>query len=193
VSVSRNWHDITYLAQGNERQRRAYEVLMEVGVLRDLAEFTPVLAGTIPLDLDIEGSDLDILCAAQELGEFQERLIRLYARHEGFRVGQVEINGVRSVIANFSCRGFPFEVFGQPVPVVEQNGYRHMDVEARLLALGGEEAREAIRNLKRQGIKTEPAFARYFQLPGDPYATLAHLATLDEESLRAAIGADPAR
>ena len=44
-----------------------------------------------------------------------------------------------------------------------------MVVEARLLELGGDPARQAIRRLKQSGLKTEPAFARYFQLEGDAY------------------------
>jgi hypothetical protein len=59
-----------------------------------------------------------------------------------------------------------------------------MVVEARLLVIGGEEARREIRRLKRCGLKTEPAFARYFQLAGDPFEVLLELSRLSEEELR---------
>jgi hypothetical protein len=59
-----------------------------------------------------------------------------------------------------------------------------MVVEARLLSIGGEEARREIRYLKRCGLKTEPAFARYFRLAGDPFEVLLELSRLGEEELR---------
>jgi hypothetical protein len=71
--------------------------------------------------------------------------------------------------------GFRSRSLGNPV--------RHMIVEERLLRLGGPEVREQIRSLKAQGLKTEPAFAVVFQLPGDPYKTLLQLAELAEEKL----------
>jgi hypothetical protein len=62
-----------------------------------------------------------------------------------------------------------------------------MVVEARLLRYGGEEVRRQIRVLKVQGLKTEPAFAAVFALPGDPYQALSQLAELPEEALIAHI------
>jgi hypothetical protein len=52
--------------------------------------------------------------------------------------------------------------------VMEQHVVRHMIVEERLLRHGGTEVRRQIRHLKSQGLKTEPAFAVVFRLPGDP-------------------------
>jgi hypothetical protein len=82
---------------------------------------------------------------------------------------------------------FPIQVFGQPRPVIEQNAYRHMVVEGRLLAIGGEKARQEIQRLKRNGLKTEPAFARYFNLQGDPYEVLLQLSRLNESELKSKV------
>ncbi|PTT32500.1 DUF4269 domain-containing protein, partial [Chryseobacterium sp. HMWF028] len=49
---------IDYLKDGNERQGRAYEVLTKYNVFEKLSNYSPVLAGTIPIEIDIEGSDL---------------------------------------------------------------------------------------------------------------------------------------
>ena len=57
-----DWFDLRYLRNGSPRQRAAYQAIENVGVLERLAPFTPVLAGTIPLELDLPASDLDILC-----------------------------------------------------------------------------------------------------------------------------------
>jgi hypothetical protein len=52
-----------------------------------------------------------------------------------------------------------------------------------LLREGGEEAMQAIRELKMDGMKTEPAFGQYFCLPNDPYETLLTLADVSAEEL----------
>jgi hypothetical protein len=149
-----------------------------------LRDYTPILTGTIPLNIDIRGSDLDVICAAHDLDAFTRAVTDAFGARAGFRIGCEIINGVESVIANFDCAGFPIEIFGQPTPVRAQNAYRHMLVEARLLKIGGERARRAIRKMKRAGPKTEPAFARYFCLEGNPYEVLLQLSWLSEREFR---------
>jgi len=183
-----NFRNPAYLARGNARQQRAYRALQSLGIFRILRAYTPVLAGTIPLNIDIPGSDLDIICKACDLDAFARAVTDAFGAHAGFRVKRKVIKGVESVIVNYDYGGFPIEIFGQPKPVTEQNAYRHLLVEARLLKIGGESARRAIRQLRRAGLKTEPAFARYFQLEGDPYEGLLRLGELSEEELRKTIG-----
>ena len=81
-------------------------------------------------------------------------------------------------IGHVRIRTGEVELFGQPCPVQRQRACRHLIAEARLLALGGAEARDAIRKRKRSGMKTEPAFADYFRLEGDPYDVLEALSDL---------------
>lgn len=169
------WQDIPYLSEGNERQQAAYRALHALQLFEKLADFTPLLVGTIPLDVDIPDSDLDILCEAHDLMAFAQRVRENFGEREGFRVKEKVVNGLPTLIVNFTHEGFPIEIFAQPRPVSEQNGYRHLLAEARLLEMGGEPSREAIRQLKQNGLKTEPAFARYFGLEGDPYEALLQL------------------
>jgi hypothetical protein len=168
-------HDLSYLQGGTPRQREAFAAIDEAGVMRHLAAYTPALAGTVPLGVDVEGSDLDIICRAADLAEFSGRVSRLYGGRDGFSLGWYPAGGVDSVVASFQHAGWGFELFAQDVPVAEQFACLHLLAEARLLAAGGDAAREAIRELKRQGLKTEPAFARHFGLAGDPYEELARL------------------
>lgn len=51
-----------------------------------------------------------------------------------------------------------------------------MLVEYKLLQQHGEDFRQQVVALKKAGIKTEPAFAKLLQLPGDPYEALLQLA-----------------
>ena len=59
-----------------------------------------------------------------------------------------------------------------------------MLVEYRILQLANGKLHQAIRKMKKAGIKTEPAFAQYFKLEGDPYQALLELEKLDERSLK---------
>ncbi|MBM3127074.1 MAG: DUF4269 domain-containing protein [Chloroflexi bacterium] len=173
-----------YLARGTARQQRAYRALQSLGIFRVLRAYTPVLAGTIPLGVDIRGSDLDIICHARDLDAFARAVTDAFSARPGFRLARVTIKRIPSLIANFDHAGFPIEIFGQPQPVTEQNAYRHLIVEARLLKIGGERARRAIRQMKNAGLKTEPAFARYFGIAGDPYEELLRLSRLSVRELK---------
>jgi hypothetical protein len=148
-----------------------------------LGAFDPVLAGTIPLDIDIPGSDLDIVCYAADVDAFAQQLHATFGHCSTFVLQHTVVDGLPTVIGQFTYQGFPIEIFGQPRPVREQHAVRHMVVEERLLRHGGVEVRRHIRQLKGQGRKTEPAFAVVFRLPGDPYQTLLQLAELEEEDL----------
>ncbi len=182
-----DWFNITYLRDGSPIQQTAYRLLCETGVLECLAAYNAVLAGTIPLGIDVAGSDLDIICEQHDSAAFSNALCEHFGDYEAFHLHQTAWDGMAVVIGRFRYQGMPFEIFGQPKPVHQQNAYKHMVIEHRLLQLGGEEAKRAIRALKEQGYKTEPAFARYFQLEGDPYQTLLALAELDDDALYTAL------
>lgn len=177
---------MAHLAAGNERQRDAYRVLQESRVLLTLAAFHPYPAGTVPIDIDIPGSDLDILCEANDLDAFATLIHRylgnmpLFHCSRGTRSG----DGAPYVTCNFQIDHWPIEIFAQAVPIQRQNAYLHMKVEWQLLQLWGTEGHREIRRLKRSGLKTEPAFAQVLGLQGDPYEELLHLATWSPIELR---------
>ena len=167
-----NWFDTSYLAAGTDTQRSAYRTIMDLDILGFLEEFQPVLVGTIPLDLAIPGSDLDILCEAADLRHFDSKVRKQYGQMPSFTSQRKFLQGVRTSIHRFLTPDFPIEVFGQPVPVVKQRAFRHLNIEARLLEMGGDTARNKILELKKSGMKTEPAFARVFGLEGHPALSL---------------------
>jgi len=190
-----NWQDIHYLTFGTPTQRAAYAVITQSKLLEHLQDFSPTLVGTVPLDVDIPGSDLDILCEVYRFVPFAALLQSYYAHLPGFEQKTKTLNGVPSHISRFICEfegnsesasellrnteyaiRFTIEIVAQPVPVTQQRAYRHMLAEARLLEQGGEPARQTIRQLKLSGEKTEPAFAQYFNLEGDPFLVLLELA-----------------
>jgi len=161
---------IDYLKTGNARQQRAYDVLTNHRILAQLEPFSPVLVGTIPINIDIESSDLDVICQWFNKGEFIATLHAAFGHHATFTLWENPTH--QAVVAQFEVDGFAIEIFGQNIPTFQQNAYRHMVVEDKLLAKYGEEFRQQIISLKRQGYKTEPAFAVALGLEGDSYLAL---------------------
>ncbi|MCH5690657.1 DUF4269 domain-containing protein [Niabella sp. W65] len=77
-----------------------------------------------------------------------------------------------TVVVNFFADGFEIEIFAQNIPTRQQMAYRHLVIEHELLNQYGEVFRQQVVALKKQGYKTEPAFARLLKLEGDPYQAL---------------------
>jgi len=163
---------ISYLKAGNLRQRSAYVVLSENRIFDILKDFDPLLAGTIPIGIDTVESDLDIICFCNDELTFKEIIIRHYSSYRDFKIRDLLINGQPATVANFYADDFEIEIFGQNIPVKSQLAYRHMVVEYQLLQEKGDAFQKEIVKLKRQGYKTEPAFAKLLELKGDPYQEL---------------------
>jgi hypothetical protein len=167
-----DFNTIEYLKIGNPRQVRAYEVLTQNKILANIAEFDPVLTGTIPINIDIESSDLDIICYWKNKPEFKDKLNAVFGKEDGFVLRETKIHEGESVIANFIADGFEIEIFGQNIPVYNQNAYKHMIIEYKILQSKGEKFRQEIIKLKQNGHKTEPAFGILLDLKNDPYKEL---------------------
>lgn len=182
-----HWRDISFLLQGTARQQHVYYTLQTLNIFSLLHNFDPVLTSTISLGIDIPGSDLDIICEAYDLSRFQETLKATFGQYEAFQIWERTRSEIFSVVARFPFQGWVIEIYGESLPVEQQNAYRHLSVAARLLEIAGEEARAAIQRLKASGLKTEPAFAEYFGIKGDPYRALLELETFSDEELRQAV------
>ncbi|CAM3610738.1 DUF4269 domain-containing protein [Flavobacterium chungbukense] len=164
--------NISYLKTGNQKQQSAFAVLTKYRVLENLTDFDPILVGTIPINIDIENSDLDIICYWKDKVEFIEKIKVLFAPQNNFSIRENLINNQESVIANFHIDDFEIEIFGQNIPTQAQNGYRHMLIEAQILHSKGEKFRLEVIKLKENGIKTEPAFGLLLGLNGNVYEEL---------------------
>lgn len=137
-----------------------------------------MLAGTIPIEIDIESSDLDIVCEVNLRFEedFLEEIMlsKLIPTDVEVSVEKVMVNGEESIVLNFMLEEFPIEIFGQNKPTTQQNAYLHMIAEHKILEERGEEFKQKIIELKKQGIKTEPAFGMLLGLE-NPYEDLLKL------------------
>ena len=176
-----HWQSLQY---GNPRQRVAYQTLYNLRIMEILDEYSPILVGTIPIEIDVENSDLDIICTAQDLQVFEAVVQKQFGNQPDFQLKYKIIREEPTFIANFNHNNFEIELFAQNVPTIQQNAYIHMIIEHRLLKLGGEALRKTIRQLKQDGIKTEPAFTQFLGLEGDPYLALLDIVSWDNDALQ---------
>ncbi|KAJ8614455.1 hypothetical protein CTAYLR_000821 [Chrysophaeum taylorii] len=176
---------VSLMARGSERQQRALRAIRCARVFELLADYSPFLAGSVPLGVDLpERSDLDFLCAFQE-GDaegFAGALGTCFGHHPEFKCSLERYEGWETVCCGFRYLGEIFEFFAQARPVSEQDGYRHLVIEAGLLDLMGDAGRSRIREMKRGGLKTVPAIATAFGLPGDPYDALLEIYAVGSSS-----------
>ena len=166
------WQKLNYLNKGSKRQQKAYKAIESSNVMEILKAFDPILVGTIPLEIDLPDSDLDIICEVYDPKLFINIITTHFGREKDFHIQQKEIRHKKVSLARFCHKNFEFELFGQAVPVMQQYAYRHMLIEHKLLHLKGDVFREKIIALKKSGLKTEPAFAKALNLQGNPYEAL---------------------
>jgi len=164
--------NIEYLKNGSERQRAAYRTLTANSIFERLQLFSPLLTGTIPINIDIDESDLDIICYWEKKDEFANTLRREFGQVHGFSLTEQVINNYETVLASFCLDEFEIEIFGQNQPTKEQDSFRHMVIEYQILTARGEGFRQEIIKLKKDGFKTEPAFGRLLGLERNPYEEL---------------------
>jgi hypothetical protein len=164
------------------------DVIEELEIMRHLAEFTPVAIGTPPLGLATDASDIDVACTSPDFDRFAAVVLPAFHRMEAFAIRHVDHLAAPAAVASFKAMGWEIELFCQKIATDHQWGVRHFRVQARLLALGPH-LKEAVMRLKREGLKTEPAFAKVLLLSGDPYVALLELESLGDAQLLEVIAA----
>lgn len=172
------FEDIEYLREGNPVQRHCYAVLHDLKIMEYLQSYAPVLVGTIPIGINVEVSDADIICYAPDLHEIQWGIRSIYGLKKDFS----DIMADNNYVASFSEKNLSVEIYAESRPSLLQNGYRHMLVENRILRLTGESFKEQIINLKQSGYKTEPAFGYLLHLK-EPYVDLLTLSEKTDSEL----------
>lgn len=135
---------IDYLKEGNERQKKAYEILTKYHVFEKMKDYSPILAGTVPLEIDIKGSDLDIIFEVDLKYEqdFLDDLLCCQLIPQDVEVEHPVISSEKCITLNFILEGFPIEIFGQNKPTTQQNAYLHMVAEYKILQEKGEKFKQ---------------------------------------------------
>lgn len=155
-----------------EINQKVFNATRNLMILSHLKEFRPLVAGSVPLGISVGSSDLDILVVSDDLMLISKKLESLYGGCDDFKVFQINKGNIESVVASFVYEGVMFEVFAQSVESVQQRAYLHFQTEERLLKIGGDKFLEKIADLRKSGLKTEPAFGHALKLKEDPYLKL---------------------
>ncbi|WP_372751465.1 DUF4269 domain-containing protein [Labilibaculum sp.] len=169
------FENIDYLKNGSEKQKRAYMLLTKYRILEKLSQFTPILVGTIPINIDIENSDLDIICYCENKSHFKKLLTEEFGDAIGFKIWEIAELPTQDTLAYFMIDGFEIEIFGQNIPTKQQSAYRYMIIENKLINEKGEAFRQRIIELEQKGYNTEPAFGIELGLKGNSYKALLEL------------------
>ena len=177
-----NWHDLSYLKTGTERQKSAYSAITNSKILEILKPFNPAVVSTICIDIDTPNSDIDIICSFTEKTAFRDVLNSHVSKFDSFKF-IASSSSQSATVAEFKFGGFIFEIYGDTIPVKDQNAYRHLSAMARLLQLAGEKLKTDVRNLKAGGLKSEAAFCKCLKISRDPYSEMLEISTLSEQDL----------
>jgi hypothetical protein len=140
--------------------------------------------GTVPIGINVAGSDLDIICEVQDFDRFELIVIDYFKDYHEFSVVRRQVEGNERIKINFTIEEWQIEIFGQSKPTTEQNGYIHMVIEDRMLSMYGDVFKDEIIRLKSEGLKTEPAFAKALKLLGDPYQRLLEIYNWNDVEIR---------
>jgi len=151
---------------GTPKQQEMYRIVSALN-LDVLKHFNPIVVGTIPLDIDIETSDIDIIFELTDKTLFINRLETYFSQHIAFKL---EVSN--DIFCTFIVDGTKIEFYAQDEKTMLQNGYKHMVKEHQLLLQFGQEFKDEILALKNLGVKTEPAFVLLIGLFGNPYKSL---------------------
>ncbi|MBK5719898.1 DUF4269 domain-containing protein [Dysgonomonas sp. Marseille-P4677] len=143
-----------------------------------LCPFDPILVGTIPIGIDIPGSDLDIICHTNDTNIFRGVVLQYFSEYKSFS----DYMNDDLYVANFEYKDIPFEIYATNIATTSQYGYRHMIIEHRILELSNAGFREDILHLKKSGYKTEPAFGYLLNMKS-PYSDLISLEKLPDKDL----------
>lgn len=157
-----------------EKNKNAFSALQKSKILSAFKKFDPLVVGTLPLAISNKKSDLDIIVQSRQLNEIEDILNQnpfWGVRHKK----RIRVNELESLVASFEFEGVPFELFAQSRATTKQMAYRHFFIEEKLLKYKGPQFKERILDLRRQGLKTEPAFAVALGFEGDPYRSLLSL------------------
>ena len=178
------FHHLSLLSVINvEKNTKVWNAITRSKILEIFADNKPLIAGTFPLNVEVDGSDVDILMQARNLEEIKSLLIKNFGDNKEFSLDTQVIDELETLICNFVFDDVPFEVFIQDREPVRQKAYLHFLIEERLLKLGGQSFKNKVDEERRKGSKTEPAFASALGIKEDPYSRLLQLQKMSSKDL----------
>lgn len=170
------FHQLSLLSVINvEKNTKVWNAILNSKILEIFAKNQPLIAGTFPLNVEVETSDVDILLQSTELEAVKLTLNNHFGACQEFSQHTKVIDDLDSLVCHFVFNDVPFEVFVQNKEPVRQTAYLHFLVEERLLKLGGKDFKDKVAEERGKGSKTELAFTTVLGLTEDPFRALLKL------------------
>ena len=166
-----------------EIKKLAGRAIQQCRVLEYLEAFTPEVVSTIFADLDIAGSDIDIVCQYENFEDFSKAFKSAFVPMSDFEF----LSERGYAVGRFSFNGFRFEIYASKTQVQKQDAYRHFQIMKRLSKYGGAKFRSHIRKLKVSGLKTEPAICKLLSVVGNPYKAILDIESWSEDRIKSHI------
>ena len=109
------------LAKGNSKQRLAYTILRKHSILDILQDYSPIVVGTIPIEIDIESSDIDIICEVSDFKIFDTLITSNFSSYKNF----VSDSNENIYVASFLIDELIIDIYAERNPSQNQNAYLH--------------------------------------------------------------------
>lgn len=164
-----------YLKSGTPTQQNVYNILNNSKILEKLKMYNPKIVGSVPLEINIPNSDVDIICCFLDKNCFIKDVELKFNMNSNFTIDISNEYGEETITIRFHLFGFQFEIFAQKIKTDKQLAYRLLLIENKILLEYGQEFTDRIIALKKLGLKTEPAFCKLLGISGNPYLELLKL------------------
>lgn len=155
----------------------SYQLLNDFQIIEQLENYNPLVVGTIPIEIDLDDSDVDIILQTNDCNDLEKFLLDKFSHFQNFKMEQRMSDNQNILVCNFIIDQIPFEIYAENKPTHLQYGFLHMMKEFEILNQKGIRFKNEIIQLKKQGYKTEPAFAKLLGLIGNPYDELLRYKT----------------
>lgn len=165
-----------------EKSKSVINFLEKSNILESLASYKPLISGSYPLNIVTKDSDLDILFQSEKLSLFKKDVMTLFSDNDSLVIKEKKHQDISSLIISLRYKDLVVELFCQSKSVYKQQSNLHFLIEGRLLKIFPKVKKQIIQ-LKKNGIKTEPAFGEVFKLAA-PYKDLLKLQLLSDKELK---------
>lgn len=159
----------------------ANKLIQQKKIFEIFEYFNPEFVGTIPIGIDTENSDIDIIFDLKDKKlEFKNLVLKYFSKEKSFNL--IETN--QFIQADFEYKKIKFQFYAEEKSTHKQFAYRHFKIEERILLIAGDEFREKIIQLKKTGLNTEHAFCKLLRQKGNPFYSILKLEKLSDSELK---------
>ncbi len=128
-----DFKNIRYLKEGNPKQQKVYQLLNDFQIIEKLENYNPLVVGTIPIEIDLDDSDVDIILQTNDCNDLEKFLLDKFSYFRNFKMDRRMSDKQNILVCNFVIDQIPFEVYAENKPTHLQYGFLHMMKEFEIL------------------------------------------------------------